>query len=85
MRSRPGDGSTSPGFESKIGLKSSPHSNWLLVRGLRRHGYGDVADTLAERSRDLAELSGFNEFYNPLTGEPVGAPEFGWATLAAVI
>ena len=63
----------------------SINTNWLLVRGLRRHGYGDVADTLAERSRDLAELSGFNEFYNPLTGEPVGAPEFGWATLAAVI
>jgi hypothetical protein len=44
-----------------------------------------VADTLAERTRELAEQGGFNEFYNPLTGVAVGAPDFGWATLAAVI
>ena len=63
----------------------SINTNWLLVQGLRRHGYDDVAAGLAERSRELAARGGFNEFYNPLTGEPVGAPDFGWATLAAVI
>jgi len=61
------------------------NTNWLLVRGLRRHGYDDLADTLAARSRELVEEGGFNEFYNPLDGTPVGAPKFGWATLAAVI
>jgi Mannosylglycerate hydrolase MGH1-like glycoside hydrolase domain len=61
------------------------NTNWLLARGLRRHGYDDIANELAARSRALADQSGFNEFYNPLTGEAVGAPEFGWATLAAVI
>ncbi|HEV8103629.1 MAG TPA: hypothetical protein VGP69_07835 [Gaiellaceae bacterium] len=64
---------------------SAPNTNWLLARGLRRHGYHAVADTLAERTRELAEQGGFNEFYNPLTGVAVGAPDFGWATLAAVI
>lgn len=63
----------------------APNTNWLLARGLRRHGYDDLADELAARSRELAEQGGFNEFYNPLTGAPVGAPQFGWGTLAAVI
>jgi glycogen debranching enzyme len=59
----------------------SMNTNWFLVRGLRRHGYDDVAGTIADRSRELVERGGFNEFYNPLTGEPVGAERFGWATL----
>jgi glycogen debranching enzyme len=63
----------------------APNTNWLLARGLRRHGYHDLAATVAERTRELAERGGFNEFYNPLDGTPVGAPEFGWGTLAAVI
>jgi glycogen debranching enzyme len=63
----------------------APNTNWLLARGLRRHGYDELADTLAARSRELTEAGGFNEFYNPLTGAPVGAPDFGWGTLAAVI
>ena len=60
-------------------------TNWLLCRGLRRHGYTELADTLAELSRELVEHSGFNEFYDPLTGEPVGIGDFSWATLAAVM
>ena len=59
----------------------SMNTNWFLVHGLRRHGYGDVAAEIAERSREVAVRGGFNEFYDPLTGEPVGAPGFGWATL----
>lgn len=63
----------------------APNTNWFLVRGLRRHGYDALAEELGARSRELAEHGGFNEFYNPLTGAPVGAPDFGWGTLAAVI
>ena len=61
----------------------SLNTNWFLVQGLRRHGYDAEANVLASRSRELAETHGFNEFYDPLDGRPVGAPEFGWATLAA--
>jgi hypothetical protein len=59
----------------------SMNTNWFLAHGLRAHGYPDLADTIAERSRELVERHGFNEFYNPLTGEPVGVETFGWATL----
>jgi hypothetical protein len=63
----------------------SPPTNWLLCRGLRRHGYPEQAETISARSRELAEQGGFNEFYDPLAGRPVGAPDFGWGTLAAVM
>ena len=59
----------------------SMNTNWFLTHGLRAHGYPDLADTIAERSLALVERHGFNEFYNPLTGEPVGVETFGWATL----
>jgi Glycosyl hydrolase family 63 C-terminal domain len=62
---------------------ASMNTNWLLVHGLRLHGYDDVAATIAARSRELVERGGFNEFYDPLSGAPVGAERFGWATLAA--
>jgi hypothetical protein len=63
----------------------SMSTNWLLALGLRRHGRADLADELAARSRDLVERGGFNEFYDPLSGDPVGEPHFGWATLAALM
>jgi len=60
----------------------SMNTNWLLAHGLRRHGRDDLADEIAVRSRRLVERGGFNEFYDPLGGRPVGAADFGWATLA---
>ncbi|MEX2145297.1 MAG: hypothetical protein WD712_02935 [Candidatus Spechtbacterales bacterium] len=59
----------------------SMNTNWFLVHALREHGYADTADEITKKSRELAEKHGFWEFYNPLTGEPQGARDFGWATL----
>jgi glycogen debranching enzyme len=61
------------------------NTNWFLCEGLRRHGYHDLADEIARSSRELVELSGFREYYNPLTGEGGGEKDFGWSTLAAVM
>jgi hypothetical protein len=60
----------------------SLNTNWFLVEGLRRHGRDDVAAELASRSRRLVERGGFNEFFDPIDGRPVGAKNFGWSTLA---
>ena len=62
----------------------SLNTNWLLTLGLRRHGESTLAGELAARSRELVERGGFNEFFDPLHGNPVGARDFGWATLAAL-
>ena len=55
--------------------------NWLIVRGLRQHGYREQADAIVASSAELVLRSGFREFYNPLTGEGYGARNFGWSTL----
>lgn len=59
----------------------SINTNWFLVNGLRHHGYHRFADKIAKISKQLVERYGFSEFYDSLTGEPVGAKNFGWATL----
>jgi hypothetical protein len=59
----------------------SLNTNWFLVHGLRGHGRDEIAARIAGRSREAVELGGFNEFYDPLSGRPVGAERFGWATL----
>jgi hypothetical protein len=64
---------------------SSLNTNWFLTLGLRRHGEDALATELATRSRELVDGGGFNEFFDPLDGTPVGAQRFGWATLAAVL
>jgi hypothetical protein len=61
----------------------SLNTNWFLVHGLRAHRCDDLAARIAERSRNAVERGGFNEFYDPLDGSPVGAERFGWATLVA--
>ena len=57
------------------------NTNWFLSHGLRRHGYADLADTIAAKSRECIEKSGFREYYHPYTAEGLGAQDFGWSTL----
>jgi len=58
------------------------NTNWFLIRGLVRHGFSDLAREIAVRSLMLIDQTGFWEFYNPLTGEPEGQPDYSWSTLA---
>ena len=57
------------------------NTNWFLSRGLRAHGYDDLADEIVAKSHRLVEGGGFREYYNPYTGEPYGARDFGWSTI----
>ena len=58
--------------------------NWLLARGLRQQGFEAEADALAHSTLGLIERSGMREYFDPLTGEGLGAGDFSW-TAAAVI
>ncbi|MCC6803835.1 MAG: hypothetical protein IT319_13210 [Anaerolineae bacterium] len=55
--------------------------NWLIYKGLRRYGYHDVANALAERSLALLEQSGFCEYYHPVTGKGLGGENFSWSAV----
>ncbi|MBI2144241.1 hypothetical protein HYU17_03775 [Candidatus Woesearchaeota archaeon] len=57
--------------------------NWMLHRGLLRYGFKAVADELLQKTIAAVRKSGFREYYNPLTGEGLGARQFGWSTLVA--
>jgi glycogen debranching enzyme len=58
--------------------------NWLLSRALRDHGRDEAARTLERTTLDLVERSGMREYFDPVTGEGLGAHDFSW-TAAAVI
>lgn len=57
--------------------------NWLIIDGLRRYGYHDHADALKESMLELATEHGFHEYFNPVTGDGLGASNFSWT--AAVV
>jgi hypothetical protein len=54
------------------------NTNWLIIDGLRRMGFDDHADALTESTIELVQKGGFNEYFNPETGEPAGAVNFSW-------
>lgn len=60
------------------------NTNWLIADGLRRYGYKDHADALIEGSLELVTQSGFYEYYNPLSGDPLGASNFSWTAAVAI-
>jgi glycogen debranching enzyme len=55
--------------------------NWYLGRGLRRHGRADLAGRIENSTATMVERWGFREYYDTLTGEGHGAPDFSWTAL----
>ncbi len=60
------------------------NTNWLLIDGLRRHGFTAAAARLRRRTLDLAARSGFWEYYHPVTGQPAGARNFSWTAALTI-
>lgn len=59
-----------------------PSINWLIIRGLERYGYTDLATAMATRFVNLVCTHGFREYFHPETGEGYGPVRQSWATLA---
>ena len=53
--------------------------NWFFVRALERYGMLAEAATLRDSTLALVERSGFSEYYEPMTGEPLGSRVFSWS------
>lgn len=60
------------------------NTNWLIIDGLKRYGFHDHAAALRETSLEMVTKSGFAEYFDPTTGESLGAHNFSW-TAALVI
>ena len=59
--------------------------NWLVVQGLRRYGYADVAETVTAHTLELTRRGGFAEYYDPRDGTPCGAREFSWSAALVLL
>ena len=57
------------------------NSSWLIWLGLRRLGYDEPADHMAAQLCSAYAREGSREFYEPFTGQGLGAVDFGWSTL----
>ena len=57
------------------------NSAWLVWLGLRRLGYRSEASELARRIIGAVAREGLREYYNPRTGEGMGASDFAWSSL----
>lgn len=88
MRSIAADGamlvpSTAPGqqgFESKRYWRGPVWAvvNWMLARGLFRHGETALADVILSDTRSGIERAGFCEYFDPLSREGLGGEGFSW-------
>ena len=58
---------------------------WFIVQGLQRLGKTELASRYAEKAKALVNSEGFREYYHPLSGEGLGAPDFSWSTLALTL
>ncbi|CAN5578334.1 trehalase family glycosidase [soil metagenome] len=59
------------------------NSAWLLWMGLKRLGYHEQAELMSRSLCSTYAREGSREFYEPFTGEGLGAKEFGWSALIA--
>lgn len=53
-------------------------TNWFVYKGLMNYGFRKEAEMIKECSLVLIKKSGFREYFNPNTGEGLGAHQFTW-------
>jgi glycogen debranching enzyme len=54
---------------------------WLVWLGLRRLGYEEQAAQMTESLTGAARRQGIREYYDPRSGNGLGARDFAWSTL----
>ncbi len=53
--------------------------NWMLYHGLKRYGHPKYDLFIKKSIIYLAALTGFHEYYDPVTGEGYGEENFSWS------
>jgi hypothetical protein len=77
---------TSPDFRPRAYWRgpSWPVINWLFVWLLELRGRADVVEPLRRASLDQLAEGSLAEYYEPLTGEPLGSAHQSWTAAAAL-
>jgi Trehalase len=58
--------------------------NWLIIDGLSRYGFDAEATALRDSTVEMVTKSGCAEYFNPLTGDPAGTPDFSWTAALTI-
>jgi glycogen debranching enzyme len=59
------------------------NSAWMVWLGLRRLGYEQEAERLADGVIAAVAREGLREYYDPRSGKGLGAKDFAWSALIA--
>ncbi len=55
------------------------NTNWLVFKGLLNYEYEDLAEKIRLHSLQLAEQTGFYEYFDPTNGQGYGINQFSWS------
>lgn len=58
--------------------------NWLVIQGLEHYGYKEEAASLRQKTLDLVAKNGCHEYFDPLTGQGLGAQNFSWTAALTI-
>jgi glycogen debranching enzyme len=58
--------------------------NWLIIDGLEHYGFKDHAAALRESTLEMVARHGCYEYFDPLTGDPLGTPDFSWTAALTI-
>lgn len=60
------------------------NTNWLIIDGLKRYGYTELAEEITQKSLELVAGSGNYEYFSPLDGQPAGSNNFSWTAALTI-
>jgi hypothetical protein len=58
--------------------------NWMVLHGLRRYGYDELAAQIRRHTLELVSEQGFYEYYDPRDGTGAGSPQFSWSAALTI-
>jgi glycogen debranching enzyme len=69
-------------YYKELGYWQGPtwiNTNWLIIDGLRRYGFNELADHISQKSIELVKQHGAYEYFSAKNGKPAGAKNFSWS------
>ena len=60
------------------------NTNWLIIDGLKRYGFNELAKKLTTSTLQMVNQHGFYEYFDPYTGMPHGADNFSWTAALTI-
>ncbi len=60
------------------------NTNWLIIDGLERNGFNDLAEDIRQRTIKTVATAGAFEYFSPIDGQGLGAENFSWTAALTI-